>query len=244
MTSTVNDEPLLAVKNLRAGYGSLSVLHEVSFQVRTGEVVALVGANGAGKTTTLRCISGLMPPTSGSIRFRGERIDGLAPHRIVERGLVQVPEGRMLFPAMTVRENLMMGAYLPRPRDVREADLADVLELFPDLRAKLASRAGSLSGGQQQMVAIGRALMAKPKLLILDEPSLGLAPLVVRDIFAIIERLVARGLAILVVEQNIANVLAIASRGWVLENGRVALEGTGKALLGDARVRASYLGLH
>jgi branched-chain amino acid transport system ATP-binding protein len=244
MTSTVNDEPLLAVKNLRAGYGSLSVLHEVSFQVRTGEVVALVGANGAGKTTTLRCISGLMPPTSGSIRFRGERIDGLAPHRIVERGLVQVPEGRMLFPAMTVRENLMMGAYLPRPRDVREADLADVLELFPDLRAKLAFRAGSLSGGQQQMVAIGRALMAKPKLLILDEPSLGLAPLVVRDIFAIIERLVARGLAILVVEQNIANVLAIASRGWVLENGRVALEGTGKALLGDARVRASYLGLH
>jgi branched-chain amino acid transport system ATP-binding protein len=138
----------------------------------------------------------------------------------------------------------MMGAYLPRPRDVREADLADVLELFPDLRAKLAFRAGSLSGGQQQMVAIGRALMAKPKLLILDEPSLGLAPLVVRDIFAIIERLVARGLAILVVEQNIANVLAIASRGWVLENGRVALEGTGKALLGDARVRASYLGLH
>jgi branched-chain amino acid transport system ATP-binding protein len=244
MTSTVNDEPLLAVKNLRAGYGSLSVLHEVSFQVRTGEVVALVGANGAGKTTTLRCISGLMPPTSGSIRFRGERIDGLAPHRIVKRGLVQVPEGRMLFPAMTVRENLMMGAYLPRPRDVREADLADVLELFPDLRAKLAFRAGSLSGGQQQMVAIGRALMAKPKLLILDEPSLGLAPLVVRDIFAIIERLVARGLAILVVEQNIANVLAIASRGWVLENGRVALEGTGKALLGDARVRASYLGLH
>jgi branched-chain amino acid transport system ATP-binding protein len=233
---------LLSVEHLSAGYGNVTVLHDISFGMSSGEVAALVGANGAGKTTTLRCLSGLLPPKSGSIRFGGEAITGLAPHRIVEMGLVQVPEGRLLFPAMTVQENLLLGAFLPKPRRVINDSLETVLHLFPALREKLAARASSLSGGQQQMVAIGRALMAKPKLLVLDEPSLGLAPLVVQDIFNIIEKLASSGLAILLVEQNISNALELAQQGWVLENGLISLQGSGRALLADPQVQLSYLG--
>jgi branched-chain amino acid transport system ATP-binding protein len=237
-------DPLLSVEHLEAGYGSITVLHDISFTMTSGEVAALVGANGAGKTTTLRCLSGLLSPKKGRIRFRGETISHLAPHRIVEMGLVQVPEGRLLFPAMTVRENLLLGAFLSTSRAAVANDLENVLHLFPALREKLASRAGSLSGGQQQMVAIGRALMAKPKLLVLDEPSLGLAPLVVQDIFRIIGQLAESGLAILLVEQNISNALSLAHQGWVLENGMISLEGTGHVLLADPRVQSSYLGVH
>jgi branched-chain amino acid transport system ATP-binding protein len=237
-------DPLLSVERLEAGYGSVTVLHDISFKMSGGEVAALVGANGAGKTTTLRCLSGLLSPSKGIIRFRGEQISRCAPHRIVEMGLVQVPEGRLLFPAMTVKENLLLGAFLSKSRTAIADDLENVLHLFPDLRGKLTAKAGSLSGGQQQMVAIGRALMAKPKLLVLDEPSLGLAPLVVQDIFRIIAQLAAGGLAILLVEQNISNALSLAHQGWVLENGSIALEGTGRALLADPRVQSSYLGVH
>jgi branched-chain amino acid transport system ATP-binding protein len=237
-------DPLLSVESLEAGYGSVTVLHDISFKMSGGEVAALVGANGAGKTTTLRCLSGLLSPNRGVIRFRGEPISRTAPHRIVDMGLVQVPEGRLLFPAMTVKENLLLGAFLSKSRTAIADDLEKVLHLFPALREKLTSRAGSLSGGQQQMVAIGRALMARPKLLVLDEPSLGLAPLVVQDIFRIIGQLAASGLAILLVEQNISNALNLAHQGWVLENGVIALEGTGRALLADPRVQSSYLGVH
>jgi branched-chain amino acid transport system ATP-binding protein len=237
-------DPLLSVERLEAGYGNVTVLHDISFNMSGGEVAALVGANGAGKTTTLRCLSGLLSPNKGVIRFRGEPISRLAPHRIVEMGLVQVPEGRLLFPAMTVKENLLLGAFLSKSRNAIADDLENVLHLFPDLREKLTTKAGSLSGGQQQMVAIGRALMARPKLLVLDEPSLGLAPLVVQDIFRIIGQLAASGLAILLVEQNISNALKLAHQGWVLENGVIALEGTGRVLLADPRVQSSYLGVH
>ncbi|HEY4191264.1 MAG TPA: ABC transporter ATP-binding protein [Mesorhizobium sp.] len=237
-------EPLLKVEGLHAGYGNVSVLHGIDFQMNAGEVAALIGANGAGKSTTLRCLSGLLRPTSGTIRFAGEVVSGLAPHRTVEMGLVQVPEGRLLFPAMSVEENLMLGAFLPRPRKVMAQTLESVLDYFPALREKLGVRAGSLSGGQQQMVAIGRALMAKPKLLVLDEPSLGLAPLVVRDIFTNIEKLAQSGLAILLVEQNIGNALSLAHQAWVLENGVIVTRGSGSELMTDPKVQAAYLGLH
>jgi branched-chain amino acid transport system ATP-binding protein len=229
-------DPLLSVERLEAGYGSVTVLHDISFRMSSGEVAALVGANGAGKTTTLRCLSGLLSSNKGVIRFRGEPISRTAPHRIVEMGLVQVPEGRLLFPAMTVKENLLLGAFLSKSRNAIATDLEKVLHLFPALREKLTSRAGSLSGG--------RALMARPKLLVLDEPSLGLAPLVVQDIFRIIGQLAESGLAILLVEQNISNALNLAHQGWVLENGVIALEGTGRALLADPRVQSAYLGVH
>jgi branched-chain amino acid transport system ATP-binding protein len=236
-------DALLQADGLEAGYGSILILHGIGPSMRAGEVAALVGANGAGKTTTLRCLSGLLPARSGTIRFGGERIDGIAPHRIVEKGLVQVPEGRLLFPGMSVYENLVLGAFLPKPRRQQAERLDHVLDLFPALREKLRDRAGSLSGGQQQMVAIARALMAGPKVLLLDEPSLGLAPLVVRDIFRTVERLAAEGLAILLVEQNVGEALVLADQAWVLENGSIALAGKGRELLADTRIRSSYLGL-
>ncbi len=235
-------ETLLEVDGLEAGYGNLTILRGIGLKMTAGEIAALVGANGAGKTTTLRCLSGLLPPKSGSVRFAGERIDGLPPHRIVELGLVQVPEGRLLFPAMSVHENLALGAFLAAPRRNAARNLDHVLELFPDLRQKFNSRAGSLSGGQQQMVAFGRALMAEPKLLLLDEPSLGLAPLVVEAIFDVIAKLSEAGLSILLVEQNVSEALSLAAHGWVLENGAIALHGAGNALLTDPRIKTAYLG--
>ena len=236
-------EPFLVVEDLHAGYANLSVLHGLDLTMEAGEVAALVGANGAGKSTTLRCLSGLLRPRSGKIRFAGELISALPPHRIVELGLVQVPEGRLLFPAMTVRENLMLGAFLPGPRKHMDESLDMVLTYFPALREKLPARAGSLSGGQQQMVAIGRALMSRPKLLVLDEPSLGIAPLLVQEIFDNIRRLAEQGLAILLVEQNIGNALLLSHRAWVLENGAITIRGTGQELLGDPKVQAAYLGV-
>lgn len=236
-------EPFLVIEDLHAGYANLTVLHGLDLSMEAGEVAALVGANGAGKSTTLRCLSGLLKPRSGTIRFAGEVISGLAPHRIVEMGLVQVPEGRLLFPAMTVRENLMIGATLPGPRKHMDDSLEMVLAYFPALREKLPARAGSLSGGQQQMVAIGRALMSRPRLLVLDEPSLGIAPLLVQEIFNNIRKLAEEGLAILLVEQNIGNALSLSHRAWVLENGAITIRGTGEELLGDPKVQAAYLGI-
>ncbi|OQM76069.1 branched-chain amino acid ABC transporter ATP-binding protein [Pseudaminobacter manganicus] len=234
---------LLAVEDLQAGYGNLSVLHGISFELNAGEVGAMVGANGAGKSTTLRCLSGLLRPRAGTIIFAGEDISNLPAHRIVELGLVQVPEGRLLFPAMSVRENLMLGAFLPEPRKRMSQSMDAVLSYFPALREKLDLPAGSLSGGQQQMVAVGRALMSRPKLLVLDEPSLGIAPLLVREIFENIEKLAAGGLAILLIEQNIGNALSLSQRAWVIENGAIVMQGSGRELLDDPRIQAAYLGI-
>ena len=236
-------QQLLAVEGLHAGYGNLSVLHGISFALNAGEVGAIVGANGAGKSTTLRCLSGLLRSRAGTIRFAGEVISSLPAHRIVELGLVQVPEGRLLFPAMSVRENLMLGAFLPGPRKQMSQGIDMVLAYFPALCEKLDLPAGSLSGGQQQMVAIGRALMSRPKLLVLDEPSLGIAPLLVREIFENIEKLAAEGLAILLVEQNIGNALSLSQHAWVIENGAIVMQGSGRDLLDDPRIQAAYLGI-
>jgi branched-chain amino acid transport system ATP-binding protein len=234
---------LLEVSGLTAGYGAASVLHEVSLDVPEGALVALVGTNGAGKTTLLRTISGLIRARAGAIRFRGEAIDRAAPDAIVARGVVQVPEGRRLFVAMSVLENLLVGASSAASRPHREQSLDQVFTLFPKLRERRHQSAGTLSGGEQQMVAIGRALMARPSLLLLDETSLGLAPLVVDQIFESIIELARSGLTILLVEQNTALALEAASYAFVLEHGAVVLQGPAAALAQDDRVRQAYLGL-
>jgi branched-chain amino acid transport system ATP-binding protein len=232
----------LALDDLHAGYGDVAVLRGVSLDVAPGEIVALVGANGAGKTTTLRAVSGLLRPTGGTVRFDGERIDGRPPHEIVARGLLQVPEGRKIFPSLTVDENLALGAYRRGPRGERPAALARVHALFPVLAGRRRQAAGTLSGGEQQMLAIGRSLMGRPRLLLLDEPSLGLAPLVVDRIFEAIRAINAEGIAVLLVEQNVQRSLAIAHRAFVLEQGRVVLAGPGRELLAREEVRTAYLG--
>jgi branched-chain amino acid transport system ATP-binding protein len=234
---------LLRVEGLEVGYGPLTVLREVSLGVDGGEIVAVIGANGAGKTTLLKGISGLLPPARGSVRLDGQDITRVSPHAIVRRGVSQVPEGRQVFAELTVRDNLELGAFAwSRGGAARQAELEHVFTVFPILRERATQMAGTLSGGQQQMLAVGRALMARPKLLLLDEPSLGLAPLVVRTIFEVIVGLKERGLGILLVEQNARAALAMADRAYVLETGRVSVEGSGQALLHDARVRQSYLG--
>ena len=233
---------MLEVAELRAGYGPVEVLHGVDLAVGRHEIVALLGSNGAGKSTLNNNLSGLYRPFAGSIALDGEEIAGAAPDRIVSRGLVQVPEGRRVFPNLSVRENLELGSYR-RARARRASNLARVLSLFPRLAERLGQLAGTLSGGEQQMLAIGRALMAEPRLLILDEPSLGLSPLLVEEMFALIRRLREDGLAILLVEQNVVQSLAIADRAYVLENGRVALSGSGAELLDNAELKRSYLGL-
>lgn len=233
---------MLRIEGLHAGYDDLEVLHGIDLEVREGEVVALIGANGAGKTTTLKAISGLVRVISGSIVFDGEQIGGRPPRSMVRQGLVQVPEGRKLFPDLTVGENLSLGAYR-RGRSSSSQTTNEVLGLFPRLAERLTQRAGTLSGGEQQMLAIGRALMSRPRLLMLDEPSLGLAPMLVADIFAVVADLRSRGITVMLVEQNAVHALQLSDRGYVLENGRVVLEGTGKELLGDDRVRSAYLGL-
>jgi branched-chain amino acid transport system ATP-binding protein len=233
---------LLRIENLRAGYGDLEILHGIDLEVREGEVVALIGANGAGKTTTLKSISGVVRATSGTVTFDDQAIHTWQPRQIVSEGLIQVPEGRKLFPDLTVRENLLLGAYR-RGRSEAEETFDEVFNLFPLLRERAGQTAGTLSGGEQQMLAIGRALMAKPRLLMLDEPSLGLAPMLVADIFEVVRDLRRRGLTVMLVEQNAVHALQLSDRGYVLENGNVVLEGTGEELLGDDRVRSAYLGL-
>ncbi len=233
---------MLAVSNLTSRYGRIEVLHGISLEVRTGEVVTLVGSNGAGKSTLLRAISGVQPVSSGSIMFDEQAIGKWRPHVRVAKGIAQVPEGRQIFTPLTVDENLRLGG-ITRRDDGVSADLAEMYAMFPALGEFRNKTAGTLSGGQQQMLAIGRALMARPKLLLLDEPSMGLAPVLVEQIFTTIGMLKARGLTILLVEQNANAALAIADRGYVIETGRIVTTGTGKELLSDERVRNAYLGL-
>jgi branched-chain amino acid transport system ATP-binding protein len=233
---------MLEIADLRAGYGAMEVLRGVSLDVAAGEIVAVLGANGVGKTTLNNTISGLVRPRGGTIRFDGTDITGAAPTRIVELGLVHVPEGRKIFPNLSVRENLLLGGYA-RGRAHRARNLAHVYDLFPRLAERTGQFAGSLSGGEQQMLAIGRGLMAEPRLLILDEPSLGLSPLLVEEMFALIRRLGSEGTPVLLVEQNVVQSLAVAARAYVIEKGVVALSGTAEALAQDAGLRAAYLGL-
>lgn len=232
---------MLEVANLRSAYGRIEVLHGVNLAVRAGEVVALIGSNGAGKTTLLRALSGVQPITSGEIRFLGERIDRLKPHLRVGRGMTQSPEGRQIFGPLSVEDNLRLGAYMRRDNGIH-ADRDRVFDMFPVLAEKRRQLAGGLSGGQQQMLAIGRALMGKPKLLLLDEPSLGLSPTLVDQILAAIVSLRRDGVTVLLVEQNASAALEIADRGYVLETGKVAFEGDGATLLSDPKVKAAYLG--
>ena len=232
---------MLEVRALRAGYGAIEVLRGVDLAVGAGEIVALLGSNGAGKSTLNNNVSGLYRPLAGTIRFDGQEIAGAPSMRIVEAGLVQVPEGRRVFPNLSVRENLELGSYR-RGRGARAKNLDHVLSIFPRLNERLAQSAGTLSGGEQQMLAIGRGLMGEPRLLILDEPSLGLSPLLVEEMFALIGRLNRDGLAILLVEQNVVQSLAIAHRAYVLENGRIALSGQAADLAQDPELRKSYLG--
>ena len=231
---------LLEVDDIEVRYGAIRALKGVSFHVEEGEVVALLGANGAGKTTTQKTVSGMMRPSLGEIRYDGERIDGLPAHDLISLGICHVPEGRRVFPLMTVAENLDMGAFRFKKPDLEVLDRC--YELFPRLKERSTQYAGTLSGGEQQMLAIGRALMGKPRLLLLDEPSMGLAPLIVRQIFDIVREINATGVTVLIVEQNAAQALALANRGYVLETGEVVLSGTGKDLLADDRIRAAYLG--
>lgn len=232
---------MLKVDGLGSGYGRIKALHDVSLEVRRGEIVALVGANGAGKTTLLKAISGIQPVTYGQVLLDGRAIENMPPHRRVKLGLALVPEGRQIFAPLTVEDNLRVGAWT-RTDDI-SVDLAEVYSYFPILKDFRDRPAGSLSGGQQQMLAVGRALMAKPQMLLLDEPSMGLAPLVFKQIFSVLEAIRRSGVTILVVEQNVNAVLQIVDRAYVLEMGRVTLQGTGRELLADVRVQAAYLGV-
>jgi branched-chain amino acid transport system ATP-binding protein len=238
----LKERKLLEISDLAAGYGDVQVLWGVTFSVLEGEIATLIGANGAGKTTTLKTVSGVVAATAGQILFDGERIDRLHSHHIAARGISHVPEGRRLFPLMTVRENLELGSSTRLKRSDREASIEHIFSLFPRLNERAGQMAGTLSGGEQQMVAIGRGLMARPRLLMLDEPSLGLAPIVVREMFEIIHQVNREGITVLLVEQNVQQSLKIADRAFVLENGRVVLQGAGSELLDDERVREAYLG--
>jgi len=233
---------MLEIASINVFYGVIQALHDVSIRVNKGEIVTLIGANGAGKSTTLLTISGLLLPRWGTVRFEGEDISCLPPHRRVEAGIVQVPEGRRIFANMTVDENLDLGAYARSDRAAVKDDLRRVFDLFPILEERRRQPAGTLSGGQQQMLAIGRALMARPRLLLLDEPSLGLAPLLVKDIFQVIATIRNQGVTVLLVEQNAHMALSIADRGYVLETGRVTLSGPARDLLANEQVKKAYLG--
>jgi branched-chain amino acid transport system ATP-binding protein len=236
------DEALLDVKDIHVFYGNIEAVKGMSFHVNRGEIVCLIGANGAGKTTTLRTVSGLLRPAEGAIFYEGQRIDLVPAHEIVGLGVAQSPEGRRIFPRMSVRENLDMGAFIRRDPDAQREDLDRIMELFPILRERARQAAGTLSGGEQQMLAMGRALMARPKLLLLDEPSMGLAPIVVQTIFDTIGDINAQGMTILLVEQNAAQALSLAHRGYVIETGRIVLEDEASALLENEQVRKAYLG--
>ena len=234
--------PLLQVDNLHAGYGATEVLRGVSLTVEAGEIATLIGANGAGKTTTLLCISGALAARKGQVAFQGQSVERWPAHKIVAAGLCQAPEGRQIFPRLTVLENLQMGAYARRDQSAIRDDLQRCYELFPVLRQRSAQMGGTLSGGEQQMLALARALMSRPKLLMLDEPSLGLAPLIVQNMFDVIRRLNDDGMAILLVEQNARMALRCAHRGYVLETGSITASGRASELLDDARVKRAYLG--
>ena len=231
---------MLRIDNLRVNYGGIEAVKDISFTVPEGKIVTLIGANGAGKSTTLRAIAGLVKPTSGRIRLQAEDLTALSPDRIVSKGITLVPEGRHVFPDMTVLENLKIGAYLRK--DDLSADLKWVYELFPRLKERSWQAAGTLSGGEQQMLAVGRALMSRPKLMMMDEPSLGLAPLIVREIFEIIKEINRQGVTILLIEQNANMALHTADVGYVLETGRITLSGAGKELLANEAVKKAYLG--
>ena len=233
-------ETILKIEDLQVHYGGIEAVKGISFDVQEGQIVTLIGSNGAGKSSTLRTISGLVKPSGGKITFRGEDITGKDPTQIVTQGVTLVPEGRRIFPDMTVLENLKIGAYL-RKDDLSE-DLEWVYSLFPRLKERSWQAGGTLSGGEQQMLAVGRALMSRPKLLMMDEPSLGLAPLIVRDIFSIIRRVNEDGITVLLIEQNANAALRIANYGYVLETGTISLTGTGEALLRDESIREAYLG--
>jgi len=234
---------VLELDAVTAGYRKLQILHNLSLTVGNGELVAVVGANGAGKTTALRTISGLLRPSSGAVWYDGERIDGKRPHEVVRRGLVQVSEARDLFGPLTVEDNLRLGAWTTRKRDDIGAELDRIYELFPALAERRRQQAQTMSGGQQQMLAIGRALMARPRFLMLDEPSTGLSPKLTWEVLATVSTIRDSGVAVLLVEQNASQALAIADRAYVLESGSVVLEGKGSELAGDERVKKAYLGL-
>lgn len=234
---------MLSVENITVCYGQMKALREVSIEVSTGQMVALIGANGSGKSTLLNAISGLIPVAGGKITWEGQSLKGLSPDNICRKGIIQVPEGRKLFPAMTVEENLIMGAYHPNVRKQSQESLQKVFSTFPHLAARRRQFAGSLSGGEQQMVALGRAMMAKPSLLMLDEPSLGLSPKAAAEIFDIIRGLNKEGMAILLVSQEVLETLSITTYGYVQENGIVALKGPSQELRDDPKVKTSYLGL-
>jgi branched-chain amino acid transport system ATP-binding protein len=236
------ERPLLEVGNLVAGYGAADVLRGIDLMVGAGEIVAVLGANGAGKSTLNRTISGVVRARAGTIRFDGAAIEREAPAAIVARGLVQVPEGRRIFPNLSVRDNLDLGSYR-RARARRAVNRDRVFAIFPRLRDRLAQRAGTLSGGEQQMLAIGRGLMAEPRLIILDEPSLGLSPLLVEELFGLIAQLRAEGLSVLLVEQNVVESLAVAQRAYILEQGRFALSGTAAEIAADPQLKRAYLGM-
>lgn len=234
---------MLKVKNLNASYKDLQVLWDVSFEVKQGELAVLLGANGAGKTTILNSISGIIPGIKGVIEFLGTDITKLASFKVAAQGIIHVPEGRRLFPEMSVKENLEMGSLLPEAKSKRKETMKKVFELFPILHEKQHQEAGDLSGGQQQMLAMGRGLMALPKLLILDEPSLGLSPVLVTQIFDIVKEINSQGVTVLLVEQNVVKTLSMCNRAYVLENGRVVMAGGGKELLNNAHIKEAYLGV-
>lgn len=242
-THTTTTERVLDVSHADLGYGEVQVVFDVSLHVDRGELVGLVGGNGSGKSTILRAVSGMIRPWKGTITLDGHEVGGMNPHDLALRGLAHVPMGRQLFSDMTVEENLSLGAYLPGPRQRRREGFEIVYSLFPDLHGKRKAMAGSLSGGQQQMVAVGRALMLHPQMLIMDEPSLGLAPLLVREVMQVIRRVSETGLPILLVEQNVMQVLKISDRTYVLENGKQVLDGPSAELLGNPMIKRAYLGI-
>ena len=233
---------MLKVTDLKVKYGMIEAIKGISFEVRDGEIVTMIGANGAGKTTTMHAISGLVKAAEGSIMLDDTELTKTAPHKIVGMGLAQVPEGRRVFAEQTVEDNLILGAYLRKDKDGIAKDMEEVFQLFPRLKERRTQLAGTLSGGEQQMLAMGRALMAKPSILLLDEPSMGLSPLLVSEIFNIIQEINDKGTTILLVEQNAKRALAIADRAYVLETGKITLEGTGEELSNDERVQKAYLG--
>jgi branched-chain amino acid transport system ATP-binding protein len=234
---------MLKVNNIDVFYGDLQVLWDISFEVREKEILVLIGANGAGKSTTIKTISSLLTPRKGSIEFNGTRLDQLAPHKIIEYGIVHVPEGRRLFPEMSVEENLIMGTLHGEAKSKRIETMEYVYDLFPRLKERRKQMAGTLSGGEQQMLAVGRGLMSLPKLMMFDEPSLGLAPILVQEIFSMVKRINEEGVTVLLVEQNVRQTLAMCNRAYVLENGRVVLEGTSQELMNNEHVREAFLGI-
>ncbi len=234
---------MLEIDNIDVYYGEVQTLRQVSLKILEGQVVSLLGSNGAGKTTTVNSISGILPVAGGSIEFMGENITNIEPHVRVGKGLIQIPEGRRIFPTLSVKENLEMGSFLKGPKAMRRESMDLVMAMFPVLRERTDQASGTLSGGEQQMLAIARGLMSKPKLLILDEPSLGLAPLLVEEIFRVVQRIKSEGVTILLVEQNVPQALGISDYAYVLEEGRIGLSGSGKELLQNSHIKKLYLGI-